>query len=128
MSRCCHQFITKQTAFWRSVFVEGQSLFRQFCGHIHAIIDLRAGDFIRRTLFSSLCSDFRFCASPRGAQTRGSPGNFDKSAVLRGRCAPDILFSSSSGVGGSSARPAKPQRNASGWSAEYLRWMRGVLT
>nr|DAI78153.1 MAG TPA: hypothetical protein [Caudoviricetes sp.] len=67
------------------------------------------------------------------ARRRAARRREDRQAILTNlrfcgaRRAPAI-FSFPSGVGGSSARPAKPQKNASGWSAEGLRWMRGVLT
>lgn len=85
----------------------------------------------------------RLCCYSRGSKTfqrfprlRGAAlrvgariaGQFQNELRFCGAGSPGSTLLLFLGSGGSSARPAKPQENASGWSSEGLRWMRGVLT
>ena len=42
-------------------------LFRQLSGHMHAVIELSAGDFVRRALLCGLSGNFGFCAVQCGS-------------------------------------------------------------
>jgi len=44
-----------------------QILFRQLSGHMHAVIELSAGDFVRRALLCGLSGNFGFCAVQCGS-------------------------------------------------------------
>jgi len=62
-------------------------LFSQFSGHVHAVVELGAGDFVSSTFFRGLSGNFRFCTvKGRGGSAHALGERTERDQRQSGNC------------------------------------------